>query len=277
MGFLDRLKLSGDDNADEALPAPPKKGTAPEPPKDLPPLPAQEPQAPVSNLPAQDAPVPKLEVPEKIPEQDLPPPLEPVELAASPEEKPQSLKLPEGPADSDVSAPQPPEEPLQKDAPAHESVPPPPAPQKQDRSVRSVSDIPPIKVDPSQDKQGIITDRHVEDLNVDNLRLPGEREETSITQAPEKALEQKPVPKSAPGQDQQRAYTGPLYVDVPTYEEVQQHLSTLKKNLASVSADVEALDRLNQQEAKEFESLVNRLEHIQDRVLGIDKSLFEEQ
>lgn len=287
MGFLDKLKLSSDDKSDVPPPIPPSGGTVgqapPAPPKDLPPLPSSSEPPKLGVDPAPSAP-PKLD------------------LSSEPELE-TDAKIPPAPQ-KDVSPPtkqssQPPGIPELKslDAePAEENVPPPPAPVSKERSIRSVSDIPPIKLDGSTDKQGIITDRHVQDLDVDKLVLPGEqevsiiqapvqkpKEEPHLMKEPEEHPQARPTPTPVPprpradSQEMHRAYTGPLYVDVPTYEDVQDHLRTLKQDLSEVTNDVDTISRLNNQETAEFAALVERLERIQDRVLGIDKLLFEER
>ncbi len=256
------------------------KQEPPKPPKDLPPLPSEKPtsEPPKLELPSKDDTKPMNE--------NMPPPLPPAQVAPAEKEEPtKSQEMPELKPIEPIDAPE-------------QNVPPPPAPASKDRSIRSVSDIPPIKLDSTTEKQGIITDRHVQDLDVDKLVLPDEQE-ASIVQAPVQKPKEEPMhlmpepeekpqpaprpaapprPRTAPeSQEMHRAYTGPLYVDVPTYEEVQEHLQTLKQDLSSVATDVDTISRLNNQEAQEFAALVERLERIQDRVLGIDKSLFEER
>ena len=328
MGFLDKLKLTGDSSGGtEAPPLPPtQKGSTQKPSSDLPPLPGKS-----SGI-------------QQSTKKDLPPPIRPLSdeqseaqedsKAQQPKEKP--VSAPQPPSDKEMEelkkhaaqkksptpAPPPQSQPVsQPQKETQNAVPPPPAPQNKsrERSMRSVSDMPPIKVDGASDsQQGIITDRHVKELDVDNLVLPGTKQD-SIVQAPIAPQQQQPPPKQPsrepPRQQQpppqqsshqpqeeprqqlpqqpmpapqprpqpshqgsgERAYLGPLYVDVPTYEEVQEHLRVLRQDLASVTNDVDTIDRLNKKETEEFASLVERLESIQDRVLGIDKSLFEEK
>lgn len=332
LGFLNKLKLSGDEDEMSPPPAPKKSKDVPE--EVAPPAETQTPGPEVSlpELPdtaKEDAP----SLPQELPALD----------AGSQQEKP-GMDLPR----------------LKPAASQQSELPPPPAPMSGGQAARGASDIPPIKLDPSSDRQGIITDKHVEDLDVDKLVLPDQPENPSIIQAPiSQAVRDKPLPAAndspaelvrssspappvvpaqpvandspaelvrsappptkvpppapaqhvpsaqsrpetprpapvaqsrpelprtpAPPQVQQqvretkRTYSGPLYVDVPTYEEMQEHIRLLKQDLGSVSAEIETIGRLNQQEAEEFQNLIQRLERVQDRVLGIDKSLFEER
>lgn len=198
-----------------------------------------------------------------LPSDDLPP--LPSDLTMPANEEP--LKAPSTP-DQKVSA-EPKAAPMAAPNPVPPSAPTPEHPEpvaitpkkatRQDMR-EAFGDIPPIKVTAQQ--KGFITDDHVKELDVDNFVLPGEK----AVEAPANPTPTGPAPQG---------YEGPLYVDVKTYEDIQQTLKDLQKQLKEVGGDVDSIKRLTKDEDKQFAILVKKLERIQDDVLRVDKDLFE--
>ncbi len=80
-----------------------------------------------------------------------------------------------------------------------------------------------------------------------------------------------------PAEPHQSGFAGPLYVNVDTYQGIQKALKDLDKQITDVSADMEDIKRLTNDEDKQFSVIVSKLEKIQDDILTIDQDLFEEK
>lgn len=308
MGFLDKLKLTKKDVP--AVPPPPAKPEGgiddSKPDAALPPLPTSKDAAKSDSAPAvteSSHAKKELEVPKPAPQTPEPTPQKPLTPAPQMHES-----VPDAPAEMETQdMPEPPKELPKKSThlqppealeaaapPPSPTVPPPPAPSSRAtrKDIREhFGDMDPIKVDPREAK-GMITSDQVDDLDVSRFRLPGEEDKQfAPAPAPFEVKETPntlksdgehpfgnsspslPEPSQAPAPS---AFSGPLYVDVKTYEEVQSLLGSLKSELDGIGSDVDDILKIKDKEDKEFSDIVKRLEKIQDKLLSIDEDLFEQ-
>ncbi len=68
---------------------------------------------------------------------------------------------------------------------------------------------------------------------------------------------------------------GPLFVRIDKYKEALHSLEYIKNRIKEAEHVLDEIDRLRMEEARELEHWKNELKAIKDKLLGIDKKLFE--
>ncbi len=68
---------------------------------------------------------------------------------------------------------------------------------------------------------------------------------------------------------------GPLFVRIDKYKEALHSLEYIKNRIKEAEHVLDEIDRLRMEEARELEHWKNELKAIKDKLLGVDKKLFE--
>ncbi len=111
----------------------------------------------------------------------------------------------------------------------------------------------------------------------DAPEMPGNMDEPHEHPFSDSPVQNSNDPLPQPSQDPAPSvFTGPLYVDIKTYESMQATLSELKKELDGIGTDVDDILKIKEKEDSDFSDIVARLEKVQDELLRIDEDLFEQ-
>ncbi|MFT4250814.1 MAG: hypothetical protein ACMXYD_05630 [Candidatus Woesearchaeota archaeon] len=116
------------------------------------------------------------------------------------------------------------------------------------------SDVPPIKA--QKPSSAPVGDDAVKNFAVDDFVLPGEQEEERSSQ---------PEVKVAPPE---------LYISVEKYNNIQQQVSDLKKQVSQAEKDMQNILSERDKEDENFAAFIQSLEDIQEDLIRIDEDLF---
>jgi hypothetical protein len=297
VSFLEKIGLKSNQDSKSIPPPPPKPGqkdVAPKPdvappPDDLPPLgKSDKSTSEIRDLPSRAKESPIDSVINQSSDTSKKPSFNKEGLAAPPElapaHKPTPLSLSQQPPIRQSSSP--------KQEPSHEEV------------RAAFSDVPPIKgSDMKVDAD--ITNEDVQGFEVDDFVLPeGEDDAFTATQA-SPFSETKPLPKISPKEDKPsktkevamsslpkkdaseelpipsvvrpKSADDPLFIDIATYEDIQQRIKDLKRQVGAAGSHIDTILSSREREDEEFSVFIKELEKIQDDLITIDEDLFEEK
>ena len=78
-----------------------------------------------------------------------------------------------------------------------------------------------------------------------------------------------------PKQSEQRSLESPLFIKIDTYEHAIREIELIKDNIGKINEVLMNLDTIKKQEDREIEQWKERVSRIKEKILSVDKNLFE--
>ena len=283
MSFLDKIGLKKSTSTSDVPPPPPPPGKKPASPQkessqkesssnksepELPPLPQTDNKSSSSEI--RDLPTRNTKEKPASKQQAPPAPTPP-----PPPENPSPTKDSSQPPKQQETPPPPPEAPPTKQ-PSPPSQSPPQAPPQQPKAPahkqirEAFNDVPPIRG--SEQQSSNITNDDIKNFEVDDFVLPDQEEQE---QAP--PLQSTHVQQAPPTNNTTTKQAKPLFVSLETYEDIQNRIKDLKKQVTGAGGHIATVLSDREKEDEQFKKFIEELEQIQDDLISIDEELFEEQ